>query len=61
MQVTQVRAYVYRFPPELRDRLDRFLDAEKARGGPYKLEIRSIITDALTEWLDKREGDQRAA
>ena len=61
MQDTQVRPYVYRFPPELRERLDRYIAAERARVGPYKLEIRSVITDALTEWLDKRDDERSAA
>lgn len=49
--------FTHEFTPEIRARLDAHVAAVNARIHPAKLALRSVINDALTEYLDKRAAD----
>lgn len=47
-------AFNHRFTPELRERLDAYVQAENERIAPAELSLRSVINEAVREWLEKR-------
>ena len=49
--------FQHRFTPELRERLDAYLEAENERIAPAELSMRSVINEAVREWLDKRTSE----
>lgn len=55
--------FTHEFTPEIRARLDAYVAAENERIAPASLSRRSIINDALREYLDRRKAntDQEAA
>lgn len=48
--------FLHRFTPELRERLDAYIEGENQRNAPARLTIRAALNEAVRYWLDARQA-----